>query len=283
MPGPSLTETRTWETVTAPPADGDDLAIATGTAPLRPNVLQKLYSRESYLFNGPFHGFVDPAYQAEITASGTTRTWVLRTAKRIALERADGTIDVFTVGGVALSIVIGALAANQEAFVYAYNNAGTLALEVSSTLPEPSLDFKDSDPTRVYLGSFITDDAGRAITQVQCGRRYVLIGQSITGDTKCGETLANGETLVPALAPSTARMGTFRFRSTVNAAPTATRIALIYAKGGGLAHQHYWRNADARNDQETVLELALVDAQIALSTGVVAEIIGEARLAGWVE
>lgn len=288
MPGPSLVESRLWESVTAPPADGDDVAIASGTAPLRANVLQKLYARESYLFNGPFHGFVDPAYQADITASGTDRTWTLRTAKRISITRADGSgvIDVFAVGGTPLAVSIGVLGANDEAFVYAYNNAGVLALEVSSTLPEPSLDFKDSDTTRVYLGSFRTDSAGRAITQVQRGRDVMIVGDGLAayGDLRCGETLADGVTAVPALAPSVARVGIYRLYSTTNATPlSATRWAYISPRAGLATVQQFWKTTSTDAVQHSQCEVAIVGGQIDIATTKLAEIVAEAHLLGWRE
>lgn len=289
MPGPSLVESRLWESVTAPPADGDDVAIASGTAPLRANVLQKLYARESYLFNGPFHGFVDPNYQADITASGTNRTWTLRTAKRIAITRDDGSgvIDTFTVGGTPLSVSIGVLSANDEAFVYAYNNAGVLALEVSSTLPEPSLDFKDSDTTRVYLGSFRTDGAGRAVPQVQCGRRYrVLAGHSgITGTPLlCGSTTADGVIAVAARAPSTAKSGHFALSAGKNAPPTAIRSVGIRAAGtGGNALQITVQNAEVWIYRTTTIDLPIIGGQIEIATSLQSEIFADASCLGWEE
>lgn len=287
MPGPSLVESRLWESVTAPPADGDDVAIASGAAPLRANVLQKLYARDSFLANGPFHGFVDRAYQADITASGTNRTWTLRTAKRIALTRADGSgvIDAFSVGGAPVSVAIGALGANDEYFVYAWNDGGTLKLEVSGTLPEPPLDFKDSDPTRVYLGSFLTDSAGRAITQVQRGRDVMIVADGVSGNPLlCGTTTADGWNHVSARAPSVAKIGLFRFGSTVDAAITTTRIARIHAAENGVAAaQHFWKTTSTFSNQESAVEVGIVGGQIALSTTAVAEIVADAYLLGWRE
>lgn len=289
MPGPSLVESRLWESVTAPPADGDDVAITAGTGPLRPNVLQKLYARESYLFNGPFHGFVDPAYQADITASGTNRTWTLRTAKRLSITRDDtsGIIDTFVVGGTPVSVAIGVLGANDEAFVYAYNDAGTLKLEVSGTLPEPSLDFKDSDTTRVYLGSFRTDGAGRAVPQVQCGRRYrVLAGHSgITGTPLlCGSTTADGVLAVAARAPSTAKSGHFALTAGKNAAPTASRAVGIGAVGtnaGALLIRV--ENAEVWIYRTAAVDLPIIGGQIEISTSKVSELFAEASCLGWEE
>ena len=289
MPGPSLVESRLWESVTAPPADGDDVAIASGTAPLRANVLQKLYARESYLFNGPFHGFVDPAYQADITASGTARTWTLRTAKRIALTRADGSgvIDTFTVGGTPLAVSIGVLGANDEAFVYAYNNAGVLALEVSATLPEPSLDFKDSDTTRVYLGSFRTDGAGRAVPQSQCGRSYTVVRghTGITGTPLlCGATTVDGVAPVAARAPSTAKIGLFFVFAGRNATPTALRIAGVGAVGSnGTALTFTAQNAEVWATKSATIELPIIGGQIELATANQSEMFAEAHCIGWRE
>lgn len=287
MPGPSLVESRLWESVTAPPADGDDVAIASGTAPLRANVLQKLYARDSFLANGPFHGFVDRAYQADITASGTNRTWTLRTAKRIAITRADGSgvIDAFTVGGAPVSVAIGALGSDDEYFVYAWNDGGTLKLEVSGTLPEPPLDFKDSDPTRVYLGSFLTDTAGRAITQVQRGRDVMIVGASIASldDLKCGATTITGANLVPARAPSVAKTGIYRFTSGVVAAPTVTRLTSIAPASGVVHAQHYWKVGTALSTQESSVEVGIVGAQIQLGSGEIAEVSADAYLLGWRE
>lgn len=290
MPGPSLVESRLWESVTAPPADGDDVAITAGAAPLRTNVLQKLYARESYLFNGPFHGFVDPNYQADITASGTNRTWVLRSVKRLALTRDDGsgTIDAFSVSsGAPKSVSIGALGTNDEYFVYAHNAAGVLTLEVSGTLPDGALAFKSGDTTRVYLGSFLTDGAGRAVPQVQCGRRYrVLAGHSsITGTPLlCGATAADGVLAVAARAPSTAKSGHFALTAGKNAAPTASRAVGIGAVGtnaGALLIRV--ENAETWIYRTAAVDLPIIGGQIEISTSKQSELFAEASCLGWEE
>ena len=208
-------------------ADGDDVAITAGAAPLRTNVLQKLYARESYLFNGPFHGFVDPNYQADITASGTNRTWTLRAAKRISITRDDasGIIDTFVVGGTPVSVAIGVLGTNDEAFVYAYNNAGTLTLEVSSTLPSRRSTSKTATPrasTSVRFGPMARPRGATGPVRAALSRARGHSG--ITGTPLvCGATAADGVLAVAARAPSTAKSGHFALTAGKNAPPTGTR------------------------------------------------------------
>lgn len=290
MAGPSLVESRLWESVTAPPADGDDVAITAGAAPLRPNVLQKLYARDSFLFNGPFHGFVDLAYQADITASGTNRTWTLRSVKRIAITRDDGSgvIDAFSVSsGAPKSVSISALGANDEYFVYAHNAAGVLTLEVSGTLPDGALAFKSGDATRVYLGSFRTDAAGRAVPQVQCGRRYrVLAGHpGITGTPLlCGATTADGVIAVAARAPSTAKSGHFALTAGKNSTPTVVHYVGIGAVGtNALALLIHVQNAEVWIYRSAAVDLPIIGQQIEIATGKQSETFAEASCLGWEE
>jgi len=176
MPGPSLVESQQWKQVTAPPADGDDVTMTAGSAPLRTNVLEPLHGRDSYLFNGPHNGFVDHVV-AKVDGATGARVWTLVSARRLAIHRADGiTIDSFSPSGTTLAL--GATFATDPdtiAYIYAVNDAGTLALEASLTAPEASLRFKTGDTSRVYLGAIVIDGAGDALPMVQVGRRVRLL------------------------------------------------------------------------------------------------------------
>lgn len=176
MPGPALTESKRWDSVTAPPADGDDVAMTAGSAPLRTNVLEPLYGRDSYLFNGPHNGFVDHVV-ARVDGASNARVWTLVSARRLAIHRGDGvTIDSFSPSGTTLALgVFFAAVPNTIGYIYAYNNAGALALEASTTAPESTLRFKSGDPSRIYLGAVTIDGSGDAVPMVQTGRRVRLL------------------------------------------------------------------------------------------------------------
>lgn len=176
MPGPALTESKRWDSVTAPPADGDDVAMTAGSAPLRTNVLEPLYGRDSYLFNGPHNGFVDHVV-ARVDGASNARVWTLVSARRLAIHRADGvTIDSFSPSGTTLALgVFFAGVPNTIGYIYAYNSSGTLTLEASTTAPEATLRFKTGDTTRVYLGAVTIDGSGDAVPMVQVGRRVRLL------------------------------------------------------------------------------------------------------------
>ena len=287
MPGPSLTESRLWESVTAPPADGDAVSISAGAAPLRANFMQKMAGRDSYLFNGPFNGFLDHV-RAEVTASGTDRTWHLRSVRNLAIHRGDGTINRFTDGTGTTSIALTGLSASTWYYVYAYNNAGVLALEVSATLPEPTLDFKDSDTTRVYLGCFVTDTAGRAVPQFQSGRRYtfrpgfaglsgvpLLLGDSVG---------FSGFISVSARVPDHVRCALVSYYSITNTT-TAARTAGVATTGDGLglSHFHAWKSGSNSEQQTGLAELVVIGGTIDLYASHPTEVSVIARLVGFTE
>lgn len=284
----TLTETRVFEPVVVP----DDGEAAVASAPGVPasrvtleEVIQTLTNRTASLLAGR-HGQVE-GLQADITASGTDRTWTLRCAKLLAITRAGGSglLDPFVVGS-PLALSLGTLGASDEYFVYAYNAGGTLTLEVSGTAPEPSLDFKSGDTSRVYLGSFLTDGAGRAIPQSQCGRRYVLGGAAtITGTPlDCGSTAADGSLAVPARAPSTAKLGTFEASVSRNATPTAIRTAGVRAVGGGGGGILFSvQVSEVWNRRAAHVALPIIGGQIELFTSAQAELYAQAALVGWEE
>lgn len=248
MPGPSLVESRLFESVTAPPADGDDVAVSVGSAPFRPNFMQIMAGRDSYLFSGPHHGFLDHV-RAEVTASGTDRTWVLRGVRAFAAERTDNSIDRLSLGAGA-SLALTGLSASTWYYVYGFNNGGVIGLEASLTTPDGALRFSSGSGTRVYLGCFRTDTAGRAIPMVQNGRRYTFRSgySGISGTPlQLGDSAGTaGHTIVSALVPAHVRVIRVRYVASFDAI-TTTRTVGVSTSSNDAEIVESWRPAISAN------------------------------------
>jgi len=65
-----------------------------------------------------------------------------------------------------------ALVANQWYYLYAYNNAGSIAFEHSTGAPDAGLVFKQTDFTRRYLGCFRTDGSAAIHKFIKVGNIY---------------------------------------------------------------------------------------------------------------
>ena len=286
MPGPTLTESRLFESVTAPPADGDDVAVSAGTAPFRANFMQVMAGRDSYLYNGPHHGFLDHV-RAEVTADGTDRYWVLRGIRAIAAERTDDTINRLSLGA-GSSLALTGLSASTWYYVYGSNNAGTLALEATTTLPDGALRFSSGDTTRVYLGCFFTDGAGRAIPMVQNGKSYTFRSgySGITGTPLAlGTSSGAGHTIVSAIVPGHVRVVRVGYRASFDAV-SITRTAGITtsASDTDTGFLESCRPAIGSADAAGVVDVAVAgDGTIALYASHATEATITARLVGFEE
>jgi hypothetical protein len=288
MPGSPLSESRKWETINAPPADGDAVSVSSGTAPFRANFMEKMAARDSYLYNGPFNGFLDHV-RAEVTASGTDRAWHLHSVRNVAIHRADGSINRISNGTGVVSLALTGLSASTWYYIYAWNNEGALSLEASAILPEPTLDFKDSDPTRVYLGCFRTDTAGRAIPMVQTGRDYTFRG-SYTGLS--GTPLALGSTLgasgfqeVSARLPPQALRVRVGYTSLYEAGASATHECGVSSEASvNVMFRHIYRAGTGIGDQTGFAELTLTSSgTIFIHSTHATEVICTAGLVGFSE
>lgn len=75
--------------------------------------------------------------------------------------------------GTPAALSLGTLTADAWYYAYLYDNAGTLTLEVSTTVPDASLLYKSGDPTRVYVGPVLMDSTTNAVPAVKVGNRYL--------------------------------------------------------------------------------------------------------------
>ncbi|MBL8684431.1 MAG: hypothetical protein JNK05_34980 [Myxococcales bacterium] len=283
MPGPSLTESRLFESVTAPPADGDDVAVSAGAAPFRDNFMQKMAARDSYLFNGPHHGFLDHV-RAEVTASGTDRTWVLRGVRAFAAEQTDSSINRLSLGAGA-SLALTGLSASTWYYVYGFNNGGVIGLEASLTTPDGALRFSSGSGTRVYLGCFRTDTAGRAIPMVQNGRHYTfrdgftgLSGTPLELGSTSGAPVAVDARVPPHVNVARVRFGT----GLVGGAVSSTRSAGVRVVGDvNLTGIHQWRTTTSPEAHFDCTDIVVVGGQIELAGD--AEVFVVATLLGFTE
>jgi hypothetical protein len=144
----TLTETATYDATVTVPDDGDArTAASVNTA------FQSLADRSKYLL-GALNGFVLDAVPVSSVDGATLVV---------------GPIAALQLGGALLSTSIntnfapGGLVANSYYFLYAYNNAGALGLEASTTGPDASGCFKSGDTSRRYLCSFHTYSASAGI------------------------------------------------------------------------------------------------------------------------
>lgn len=289
MPGPSLTESKQWTQVTAPPADGDDVAMTAGSAPLRTNVLEPMHGRDSYLYNGPHNGFVDHVV-ATIDGAAGSRVWTLVSARRLAIHRSDGiTIDSFSPSGTTLALGLTfAGDPNTIAYVYARNNAGALVLEASLIAPESTLRFKTGDASRVYLGAIVIDGSGDAVPMVQCGRRVrLLYGADATTDARLtvNGPAGAGDVTRALPVPPHARVAAIVLHGT-RAAISAEQIVSVRPVGATAAWlQQLWLTSYSGSAQiGTACELPLHSAPSCIINGPGdSEVVTRVRTVGWEE
>jgi len=134
----TLSETASFDANIVVPDNGDALDATTADAPLL-----KLANRTKHL---RFDGRLD--WNGEISNTPSSADVVV------------GPIPYLSLGGVLLStssstnVTTSGLAADTWYYLYAYNDAGSLLIEYSTTGPDASRVFKSGDTTRRYLGLF---------------------------------------------------------------------------------------------------------------------------------
>jgi hypothetical protein len=188
-----------------------------GGAPQWP-LWSRLYDRtahhEAALFgalawNGDFSvdaGGSNSSFTIRIGAINAVNVYGASASK--VLSYAGGTIGASKIQGG------GNLANSDWYFVYAYNNAGTIDFEISTTEPNASRTLKNGDNTRVYLGCFPTLSTGAPVPLRASRGRYVYrVGGCAVADLKVLDGLSDTSyTAVDCarLIPAHARLGTFR-------------------------------------------------------------------------
>ncbi len=164
MPTPVVPVSQAVTTLADRPQDGDDAYMDGGAAPLMP-VLQNLFDRTEFAKDVLF-GHLSWSGDFSVDAGGTNTVFVVRIGAINEIVLYNGTSYVaraYGGGTIGLSKVEGApanLANSTWYYVYAYNNAGALDFEISTSVPNASRTTKGSSNQRRYIGCFRTDGAG---------------------------------------------------------------------------------------------------------------------------
>lgn len=242
------TETAQYANTALPdrPQDGEVIYMDAGGAPQWP-LWSRLYDRTAHheaalaahlSWNGDFA--VDPGGS---NSSFTVRLGTISgvniygaTASKV-LPYAGGTIGAAQIQGG------GNLASSDWYYVYAYNNAGTIAFEISTTEPNGARTIKNGDATRAYLGCFPTLSTGAPVPLRASRGRYVYdVGGSAVADMSVvAAGAATAYTSVPcaALVPPHARLATLDVRGTLPAGAGVITSAVqvqSYGSTGAMAH-----------------------------------------------
>ncbi len=199
-------------------ADGEDAYMDGGSAPLG-TVLQKLadraiFARDAVIatlgWNGDF----------SVDAGGTNSTFAVNigTIGAVVTGTSASVYKVLSGGGSAIgaSKILGGgnLANSTWYYVYAWDNAGTLDFEISTTAPSGSRRTKSGDATRRYLGCFPTTSAGAPIPLRASRNRYVYRMSALAvADTRvlnAGTSATYAAVACSTLVPPHARLASLR-------------------------------------------------------------------------
>lgn len=187
----TLTETaqHTPDSVTVP-ASGDPRTAASVDG-----AFQELTNR-SLLTLGGVSGILRGADEFGVEAGGTASSFTITVGgiQSLVLPREDGSLyeGFFYVTGsptiTEANVSGGVLANSTRYYVYAFNNAGTLAFEIVTTAPRASRVHQSGSGAgpvaRRYLGTFVTDSSGapipcRAVRGVYTFRRSALAANAL--------------------------------------------------------------------------------------------------------
>ena len=163
MPGPAIADVATWAAITTPPADGDRAAIAAGAGPLRTNVIQLLADRDRFLLNA-LNGAL--SHEPEIFSTDGINVRV----KPFSVILGEKVLTLAAETGYAFpGPTIGWW------YVYCYDNAGAIGVQLSVTAPEASLTFKTGTTTHRYLGAVRSVDGATITPFRKCGRTTIYL------------------------------------------------------------------------------------------------------------
>jgi hypothetical protein len=134
----------------------------------------------------------------------------------------------------------GNLANSTWYYVYAYDNAGSLDFEISTTAPNANLCTKNGDSTRTYLGCFRTLSTGAPIPMRMKRGRYIYnCSGSAVADTRAlnaGTATVNTAVDLAAWVPPHTQVATVRV-SVVSTTGAAINYGYIRTEGEGGADE----------------------------------------------
>lgn len=228
--------------------DGEDAYMDGGSAPLG-TVLQKLADRtelakDATAFSRPAwseslyvaSGGTNSSFTVGIGAISHVQTYRSGTTTHKVYAYAGGTIGASKIEGG------GNLANSTWYYVYAYDNAGSLDFEISTTVPNANLCIKNVDSTRIYLGCFRTLSTGAPIPmRMKRGRYLYNFSGSAVADTRvlnAGTATSDTAVDLAGLVPLHSQVATIR-AELVSTTGAAINYAYLNTEGESGADEIY--------------------------------------------
>lgn len=182
-------------------------------------------------------GGSNSSFTVGIGAISHVQTYRSGTTTHKAYAYAGGTIGASKIEGG------GNLANSTWYYVYAYDNAGSLDFEISTTAPSANLCIKGGpDSTRIYLGCFRTLSTGAPIPmRMKRGRYLYNFSGSAVADTRAlnaGNATSNTAVDLAAWVPPHTQMATIR-AEVVSTTGSAINSAIIRTEGESGADEIY--------------------------------------------
>ncbi len=200
-----LTESKSFDATVTVPADGDTRNAASVNVPF-----QALGNRTRYLKAvgdagaGLLHG-------GRVLTQMSTSTVKVSAIKALILGATLLSAGETTIGSAQLEGG-GGFANSTWYYVYAYDNSGVLAFQISTTVPDASLVYKNATTSHRYLGCFRTNGAGN-ILAFRCvnGRFRYRVGDANTTLTALrgldnGQSTSEVNVSLAALVPPHAKL-----------------------------------------------------------------------------
>lgn len=235
--------------------DGEDAYMDGGSAPLG-TVLQKLADRCEFAKDAVAFGRPIGAGTFSVDSGGSNSSFTVRIGaiSALVLYRSSAyKVFAYPGGTIGASKISGGgnLANSDWYYVYAYDNAGSLDFEISTTEPNANLCTKTGDTTRIYTGCFPTLSTGAPVPLRASRGRYVYrVGGCAVADLrKLNGTSDTSYTAVDcaSLIPSHARLGTFRAQ-------------LVSTTGSAQNYAYFQTNGDSGADAVEMPVAAVVGA-----------------------
>jgi hypothetical protein len=173
-------------------------------------------------------GGTNSSFTVGIGAISHVQTYRSGTTTHKAYAYAGGTIGASKIEGG------GNLANSTWYYIYAYDNAGSLDFEISTTAPNNNLCTKGADSTRIYLGCFRTLSTGAPIpVRMKRGRYLYNYSGSAVADTRAlnaGSATSNTAIDLAALVPPHTQVATIR-AEVVSTSGASINYAYIRTEG----------------------------------------------------
>ena len=173
-------------------------------------------------------GGTNSSFTVGIGAISHVQTYRSGTTTHKTYAYAGGTIGASKIEGG------GNLANSDWYYVYAYDNAGSLDFEISTTAPASNLCIKNGDSTRIYLGCFPTLSTGAPVPlRMKRGRYVYNFSGSAAADTRVlntGSATSNTAVDLAGLVPPHSQVATVRAEA-VSTTGAAMNFAYLRTEG----------------------------------------------------